>query len=76
MIANILDYFPKIRQIKMDFSLIGPVPNQVAQNAAEVLVTRVGQERAAVCQHTDEVSQNSAIGKIRQLLSHTALVVI
>ena len=57
-------------------AVLDPLTDEVAEDAAEVIVAGVAQEAAAVGQHTDEVAQQAEAGQTGHLLFHADLVVI
>ena len=57
-------------------AILDPLADDVAQDAAEVVVAGVAQEAAAVGQHTDEVAQQAQAGQTGHLLFHADLVVV
>ena len=57
-------------------AIFDPLADDVAQDAAEVVVAGVAQEAAAVGQHTDEVAQQAQAGQTGHLLFHADLVVV
>ena len=57
-------------------AVLDPLTDEVAEDAAEVIVAGVAQEAAAVGQHTDEVAQQAEAGQTGHLLFHADLVVV
>src|SRR5699024_461595 len=52
------------------FAVFHPGAQQLAEDAAEVLVAGVGQKAAGIGEHADEVAQQAAVGKGGELLDH------
>ena len=57
-------------------AILHPFAQQTAQDAAEILVARIGQEGAAVGQHADKARQIAKIRKARQLVGHAGEMVV
>ena len=57
-------------------AVLDPLADQVAQDAAEVVVAGIAQEAAAVGQHTDKVAQQAQACQTGHLLFHADLVVV
>ena len=57
-------------------AILDPLADDVAQDAAEVIVTGVAQEAAAVGQHTHKVAQQAKACQTGHLLFHADLVVV
>ena len=57
-------------------TVIDPAADQLAQNAAEVLVTGVAQEGARVGEHADEVAQQAQACQNSHLIDHAVLGII
>ena len=58
------------------FTVLHPVTNQVAEDATEVVMTGIAQERAGIGEHADEIAQQTQIGQGLHLIFHTDLVVV
>ena len=56
-------------------AVLDPLADDVAHDAAEVVVAGVAQEAAAVGQHTDEVAQQAEVGQGLHLVFHADLLV-
>ena len=57
-------------------SVFNPLAEQTAENTAEVFMSRIAQERTAVCQHANKSSQIAQIGKTGQLICHALEMII
>ena len=62
VIADILYDLAQRLHVGVNLTVIDPAADQTAEDAAEVFMTGVGEERAGVGEHTDEVAQNAQIG--------------
>lgn len=51
---NVLYHFDCKVFVVREFSVVNPVSDDVAENAAEIFMARIAEEAAAVCKHTDE----------------------
>ena len=47
------------------FAVFHPVADQIAENAAEIIVPGIGQEGAGVGEHAHEVAQQAQVGQER-----------
>ena len=56
-------------------AVLDPLADDVAHDAAEIVVAGVAQEAAAVGQHTDEVAQQAEVGQGLHLVLHADLLV-
>ena len=57
-------------------AILDPLADQVAQDAAEVVVAGVAQEAAAVGEHAHEVAQQAQVGQALHLVLHADLLVV
>ena len=57
-------------------AILDPLADQVAQDAAEVVVAGVAQEAAAVGQHTNKVTQQAQVCQALHLVLHADLLVV
>ena len=74
--ADALDDFLQSLLVVGILAVLDPLTDEVAEDAAEVIVAGVAQEAAAVGQHTDEVAQQAEAGQTGHLLFHADLVVV
>lgn len=53
-VADVFHHLPQKRHVARCFAFFHPLPDEVAEDAAEVFVAGVGEEAAAVGEHADE----------------------
>ena len=58
-----------------DHAVLDVIAEDVTERAAEILVTRVAQERTAVGQHTYHAAQETEVGECHHLLLHTVFLI-
>ena len=75
MVADVLDHAADHFQVVGQQALLDLGPEEVREDAAEVLVTGVGEERAAVGDHAHETAQQALVGERLQLPFHPVLLV-
>ena len=60
-VANAADNFFKSLEVRRIFAILYPAADKVTEYAAEIFVTRVGNETATVGKHTNEASKHSEV---------------
>ena len=48
----------------------------IAEFATEIIVARIGEEAARICEHPDETGEQSVRGKLLELIHHSFVMVI
>ena len=74
--GDVLNHLAQSLDVSGILAVLNPAADQVAHNAAEVLVTGIGQEGTGVGQHADEVAQQAQVGQGSHLLDHAGLGVV
>ena len=74
--GDVLNHLAQGLHVSGILTVLDPGADQVAHNAAEVLVTGVGQEGTGVGQHADEVAQQAQVGEAGHLLDHAGFGVV
>lgn len=75
LIADVSDeFFGPLGSIRNASSLY-IVTDEVAEDATEVFVTRVGKERARIGDHSDESTEQTEVGKGVHLIAHTTFLI-
>ncbi len=75
--ANIFHHLTQQVDVRRCFARFHPATNHLAQNAAEVFVTGVLQEKAtAVSQHTDKAAQQTELRQLGHLTFHTVFLIV
>jgi hypothetical protein len=73
--ADVFNHFTKQIHIRRNFTILNISADQVAENATEIFVTRIGKEAAAVGQHADKAAVVITKHTDMKLLDPTAGVV-
>ena len=69
------DFFEQTHVLR-ELAVFDPAADQIAENAAEILVARIGQETSRIREHADEIAEQAEIAQRRQLVCHADLVVV
>ena len=57
-------------------AVLYPSANEVTHNASEILVAGIGNEGAAVGEHTNEAGESAEVGKCSHLGNHTVSLIV
>ena len=76
VVGDILHDFGEGIHIRRKFPVLHQLANQLAQDAAEILMSGVGEEASGIREHSNETGEISKAGKGEHLVSHADLVVV
>lgn len=76
VVRNILYDLGQSLIILRELPVFHPVSDHIAENPAEVLMSRVGQEASGVCQHPDKTGKISQVCQGGHLILHSHLVIV
>ena len=74
--GDVLDDPAEELHVGDELAVLDPPSYDAAEDAAEVLVAGVGEERARVGEHADEPRERREVGEVAQLLLHAEPVVV
>ncbi len=76
VVADVFDHFPDEGEVIGNKPSLHVTAKDIAQQAAEVFVARVGEEGSAVGEHADELAQQAELREALDLACHAVELVV